>query len=98
MVESWLDVCVSNLFCVVVVVNHVPWESIELERLSKSFVWWAVMVVGQSEQDCSAGGCLVGWAIVVTVVDGWVLVVRLYRGKSFSALPMRLLLACRMQL
>jgi len=60
--------------CVVVVINHAPCDSVELERLSKLFVVWAAACGG-----ASALGAVVflGIAIVITVVGNGVVYVRL---------------------
>ncbi len=73
MVVSWVEVCVSSL----VVVNHISWDNIELERLSESFVVWAVVVICWSNGACVAGGGLINWAMVVTVVGSWVVIIKL---------------------
>jgi len=106
MVDSWWEVCISSLFCLVAsassciidVVNHMPCDNVKFDRLSKSFAAWAVMLVCRLWFVCAAGIGLSDCAVVMTVVGGCVPVVKLYNRKSLSACPMRLLLACNTQL
>jgi len=102
MVESWWEVCILSfccitraLSCMVVVVNHIPCDNVKLDKLSKSFMVWAAVVLCQLEFVCATGSGLSDWAVVVTMVGSCVSIIKLYKGKSLSAHLISVLLAWR---